>query len=65
MTARPPRLLPQGSMFQIVVALGFSIAFAITVAWCPPTARGERRIAFSPWPLAFCMVYRNDFTAHG
>ena len=41
MTARPPRLLPQGSMLQIVVALGFSIAFAITAAWCPPAARGE------------------------
>ena len=36
MTARPSRLLPQGSMLQIVVALGFSIAFAITAAWCPP-----------------------------
>ena len=38
----PPRLLPQGSMLQIVVALGFSIAFAITAAWClPAPSRGE------------------------
>ena len=49
-------------MFQIVVALGFSIAFAITVAWYPLPRAAK---TFSRRPLAFRMVYRNDSTAHG
>lgn len=60
MTARPPRLLPQGSMLQIVVALGFSIAFAITVAWCPPQRVAmfippqAARVSYGVWERLYC-----------